>query len=208
MTPPSDGKPSVTSVTSTREISYLSRPAAVSMGDGYFELATLDHFWVHRRFDVLRSLAGETIADAKNIAEIGCGNGLLQRQIELAYGREVTGCDLNAFGLSRNVSQGSPVLCYDILERNEQLRQRFDLVLLFDVLEHIAEEGDFIEAIKFHMAPGGTLVINVPAGPWAFSSYDTAAGHVRRYSIRTLRKSLEPHGFVTAKCTYWGLPLL
>ena len=50
--------------------------------------------------------------------------------------------------------------------------------------------------------------MNVPAGQWAYSVYDQAVGHVRRYSIRTLRDAVDPTGLRIRNWTYWGLPLL
>lgn len=194
--------------TSLREIEYLSPPAAVSMTDGYFELASLEHFWVRRRFEVFRQLAGNLVSEAREIAEVGCGHGILQRQIEDAYGREVTGFDLNEYGLKHNLSRRSRVCCYDLYQREPAFRERFDLIFLWDVLEHIAEEDRFLQALKFHLAPRGHLVLNVPAGQWAFSAYDVAAGHVRRYSIGTLRETLARNRLDVQLWSYWGLPLV
>jgi len=191
-----------------REIVYLSAPAAVSMADQWFEIADLDHFWVRRRFSVFQTLTGKLTVDAREIADIGCGHGLLQRQIEEAYGREVTGFDLNEFALRKNLSCLSPICCYDIHERDPEFRERLDLILLFDVLEHITDEDRFLEALIFHLAPGGHLVINVPAGQWAYSAYDRAAGHIRRYSIRSLGEAVAAHNLKITKWTYWGLPLV
>ena len=166
-----------------RAIEYLSPPAAVSMADRWFEIASLDHFWVRRRFEVLQRLAGAQLPAAKNMAEIGCGHGLLQRQVEDQFGKPVTGFDLNDFALKQNISRTSQVCCYDIFQREPALRQRFDLIFLFDVLEHLSDEQKFLDAVTFHLAPQGRLILNVPAGQWAFSAYDVAAGHQRRYSM-------------------------
>jgi SAM-dependent methyltransferase len=189
-------------------IEYLSPCAKVSMADQWFEIASIDHFWVRRRFGVLQRLADDWITSAGEMAEIGCGHGLLQRQIEDAYGRTVTGFDLNEFALKRNVSRRSGVCCYDVYQREERLREKFALIFLFDVLEHIAKEDRFLQTVLFHLAPGGKLVMNVPAGQWAFSSYDHAAGHVRRYSIDTLRQTSERSGLEVREWSYWGLPLV
>ncbi len=191
-----------------RKIEYLSLPAEVSMTDGYFELASLDHFWVKRRFVVFRRLAGELIAAAREIAEIGCGHGVLQRQIEDAYEREVTGFDLNEHGLRQNVSRRSRVCCYDIFQKDEALQERFDIIFLFDVLEHMADEDRFLKALMFHLAPRGRLIVNVPAGEWAFSGYDGAAGHFRRYSVQTLKETADRTSLDILKWSYWGLPLV
>lgn len=193
---------------SVRGIEYLSPPAEVSMADRWFEIAHIDHFWIRRRFEVFQRLAGELITGARRMADIGCGHGLLQRQIEEAYGREVTGFDLNECALKQNLSRRSPINCYDICQKDPALRGKFDLILLFDVLEHIADEEGFLNALLFHLGPGGKLVLNVPAGMWAYSGYDVAAGHVRRYSMGSLRRAVERSNLAVRKCTYWGLPLV
>src|SRR6267154_2862796 len=195
-------------MTTVRKITYLSAPAEVSMADRWYEIASTDHFWIRRRFKVLQLLADDLISVAPTIAEIGCGSGLVQRQIEDAYGKEVAGFDLNEAALKMNVSCMSSVQCYDIFQRHITLREQFHLIFLFDVLEHIADERGFLEALKYHLAPDGHLVLNVPAGQWAYSEYDHAAGHVRRYSIRKLRDAVEPTGLRIRNWTYWGLPLV
>lgn len=178
------------------------------MGERWFEIASPGHFWIQRRFTVLRQLAGGMLRDAREIAEIGCGNGLLQVQIERAYGREVTGFDLNDRALKRNVSSVSSVYCYDIREQKAEFRKRFDLILLFDVLEHIDDESAFMRSALFHLAPSGNVIVNVPAGPRLMSSYDKAVGHKRRYSISSLRKVAGQNRCEVSSWSYWGFPLL
>jgi SAM-dependent methyltransferase len=194
--------------TDSRGITYLTPATPVSMGDWWFDIATEDHFWIRRRFAVMRQLADSVLRDAKAIAEIGCGNGLLQREVEERYGTAVTGFDLNELALRKNVSRISPLYCYDIHQRNPEFRGRFDVVFLFDVLEHIDAESDFLLAVKHHLAPAGALVINVPAHRFFLSDYDRAAGHVRRYSRQYLAKVAEENGFEVSALTYWGLPLV
>ena len=178
------------------------------MADRWFEIAAIDHFWIRRRFEVLQRLAGGLVASAREIAEIGCGHGLLQLQIEETYDQDVTGFDLNEVALKKNVSRRSAINCYDIYQKNMALRGKFDLIFLFDVLEHITDEGAFLGAVLFHLAPGGKLAVNVPAGMWAYSEYDIAVGHVRRYSIGSLRETAKRNNLEIAECTYWGMPLL
>ena len=189
-------------------IEYLSQPAAVSMSDEWYEIASMDHFWIQRRFRVVQMFAGEAIKKAREMAEFGCGNGLLQKQIEASYQRSVTGLDLNEYALKRNVSTRSRVCCYDIFEKNPKLEGLFDVIFLFDVLEHITDEDTFLQASLFHLSADGKVVVNVPAGPWAFSSYDRILGHVRRYMIGSLRRTAERNGLEVTDWTYWGLPLV
>lgn len=178
------------------------------MTDHWFAIATTGHFWIRRRFEVFQTLAGSLLENSHQIAEIGCGHGLVQRQIEEAYNREVTGFDLNESALRQNQSRRSSIFCYDICQMSPQFRQRFDFIVMFDVLEHIDDEDRFLQAAKFHLATNGYLAINVPAGQWIYSAYDRAAGHKRRYSIRALRNAARRNGYEVTKWTYWGFPLL
>lgn len=178
------------------------------MAQHWFEIASMEHFWVRRRFAVLQRLAEKRIWAARELAEVGCGHGLLQTQVEDAYGKDVSGFDLNESALKQNVSGRSKLYCYDIFQRDAALRERFDLIFLFDVLEHISDESAFLQALLFHLSPFGSLLVNVPAGQWAFSAYDDAAGHVRRYSVTTLQIVMAANGLALKEWTYWGLPLV
>jgi len=191
-----------------RAIEYLSTSLPVNMGDWWFDIATSDHFWIRRRFEVLRRLADSVIRNSHRVGEIGCGNGLVQKDIEDYYGVPVAGFELNELALQKNVSRLSPLYCYNIHQRNPEFRGAFDLLLLFDVLEHIENEDGFLRSVKFHLAQSGTLLINVPALEFFYSDYDRAAGHVRRYSINQLAKVAEQNGFKSRAFTYWGLPLI
>jgi SAM-dependent methyltransferase len=178
------------------------------MGDWWFDIATEDHFWIRRRFDVMRRLADAALRNSKFAAEIGCGHGLLQKKVTDYYGIQVTGFDLNELALQKNVSDMSPVYCYDIHQREPEFSEHFDLLFLFDVLEHIENENEFLESVKFHLKASGTLLINVPAHQFFHSDYDQAAGHIRRYSMNRLEKVAAENGFKIRAITYWGLPLV
>jgi len=178
------------------------------MSDYWFDITGINNFWIRRRFAVLHRLTWKFIAEVQHIAEVGCGHGLLQRQIEDAYQKPVVGFDLNEYALKRNVSRHSKLYCYDISDRHPGMAKRFDLVFLFDVLEHVREEDDFLAAVKFHLTDGGMLLVNVPAGQWAYSTYDQAVGHVRRYSANTLRRVAERNDLIFDRWSYWGLPLI
>ena len=178
------------------------------MDDRWYEIANLEHPWITRRFEVLRCLAGDLISQASAIAEIGCGHGLLQRQIEDYYHAPVAGFDLNATALKQTACRFSPVCCYDVREQSPEYEARFDLILLADVVEHIDDEDAFLRAVKFHLAPGGVAVVNVPALQSLYSGYDRAVGHLRRYRIGSLGDVARRSEMKIARYTYWGLPLL
>ncbi len=177
------------------------------MSDDWYGAANLEHFWTQRRFEVLSRMAGGLILESAAIAEVGCGHGLLQRQIEDNYDREVTGFDLNEVALKQTVSQTSLVCCYNVFQKSPEFEKRFDLIFLCNVLEHVRDEDRFIQAVQFHLAPAGKIVINVPAMQSMYSRFDQAVGHFRRYRIDSLEHIAQRNGMTVAAWSYWGLPL-
>lgn len=190
------------------EITYLSPAEEVSMEDAYFHVAGLDHFWVRRRFEAFRKIATGLELQNMRVAEIGCGHGLVQRQWEAAFGRKVDGFELNDYALKHSLAQGHPLFCYNVFERRTELHGAYDLALLFDVIEHLEDDAAFMDAVAFHVKPGGLIAVHVPAQPWLFSNYDRAAGHYRRYTPQTLETCAENTGLKLLRWAYWGAPLI
>lgn len=190
-----------------RRVEYLSPPEAVSMGNAWFDIANPGHFWIRRRFEVLRKITRDLDWPRLTVAEVGCGNGLLQRQCEDQLGLEVDGFDLNEAALLQAICRRSRSVCYNVHDRQETMREKYHVIFLFDVLEHIDDQAAFLASTLFHLQPGGRLIINVPADQALFSRYDEAAGHVRRYRAADLQLVVEQAGLHTRQWTYWGLPL-
>jgi len=84
----------------------------------------------------------------------------------------------------------------------------FDAITLLDVLEHLDDDARALVAVRELLAPGGTLMVTVPACQWLWSSHDMSLHHRRRYSRRELRKVLEGAGFTVERMTYWTSLLL
>jgi 2-polyprenyl-3-methyl-5-hydroxy-6-metoxy-1,4-benzoquinol methylase len=67
---------------------------------------------------------------------------------------------------------------------------QFDAILYIDVIEHIEDDAAELRRAYARLAPGGALLIVVPAHQWLFSPFDQAIGHFRRYSRPMLRRAL------------------
>src|SRR5688500_10526880 len=140
-------------------ITYLSPPSAVHMADSWYDISSLSHFWIRRRYDVLCSTMRCIPIPKGPVAEIGCGNGLLQVQLNNLSGIPVDGFDLNEEALTRNNAQAGNLYCYDIHQRDIRFQERYGAIFLFDVLEHIEEEDRFIESVLFHLSQEGLLYV-------------------------------------------------
>jgi hypothetical protein len=80
-------------------------------------------------------------------------------------------------------------------------RERFDTIFYIDVLEHIERDREELVRATEYLNLGGHLVILAPAHQWLFSPFDTAVGHFRRYSSRSLL-DLAPPGMRVVQARY------
>ena len=78
----------------------------------------------------------------------------------------------------------------------------FDLVTGFDVIEHVEDDVAFLNGVKERLRPGGRLLATVPAYPFLWSPFDEMNHHYRRYTRRTLERSLTTAGFRVERLTH------
>ncbi len=74
------------------------------------------------------------------------------------------------------------------------LEASFDLVCLFDVLEHTEDDSAVMQEIARVLTPGGRALFHVPAHPWLFAQNDRVSGHYRRYTRHRLRSLCQKAG--------------
>lgn len=161
------------------------------------------HFWFRARNRVIGSLVRQLEAGFQpgyRVLEVGCGTGNTLRVLTSTCTRGVVfGMDVHREGLMLAKERvRCPLLQADISAAPFGSGVRFNMVAMFDVLEHIFDDRSTLTAVRSWMAPGGFLLLTVPAGPRLWSAVDVAAGHCRRYSARQLKGLLETTGFNVA----------
>jgi SAM-dependent methyltransferase len=82
-----------------------------------------------------------------------------------------------------------------------------DLVVAFDVLEHLADDATAAAEIHRGLRPGGTALIAVPAGMDLWSAHDVDVGHVRRYDRAGLSAVLSDAGLCVEELWSWNVLL-
>lgn len=82
--------------------------------------------------------------------------------------------------------------------------RKFDLICLFDVLEHIEQDTETLTVLKRQLAPGGRLLLTVPAYQWMWSSHDVFLHHKRRYSAAELQEKACSSGLKTDRISYFN----
>jgi SAM-dependent methyltransferase len=192
-------------------VEILSPVRESSFPSDWYDLNARDHFWFRWRFAALRRLLTRTKVDLrapKRTLDVGCGVGILRDQLEDVTAWTVDGVDLNLHALDRAKKGRGTLFYYDISAADPRFTAQYDCVSLFDVLEHIEDTGPFITSVARLLRANGMLFVNVPALESLRSEYDTAAGHCRRYDIRTLSREFEGSGLKVKGADYWGFSLV
>jgi SAM-dependent methyltransferase len=78
--------------------------------------------------------------------------------------------------------------------------------LALNVLEHIDDDAEALRAAGRLVRPGGSVVVFVPAFPFAMSDFDRAIGHYRRYTKASARDSFARAGLGIEELRYVNAP--
>lgn len=114
------------------------------------------------------------------VLEVGAGLGMVTHEL-VARGHDVMSLEPDPALFSRLAVAGTgATVANGTLEVLEPGRQ-FDTVLYVNVLEHIRDDGAELKAAVAHLAPGGNIVVFVPAIPALYGTMDEVSGHHRRY---------------------------
>jgi SAM-dependent methyltransferase len=165
------------------------------------------HWWYRGRRTVLeRVIADLHLPRPARILDTGCGSG--RNMVELARRGTVTGVELSevSVGLARARGAGE-VIEGSVLEMPFD-PDSFDLAVSLDVIEHLEEDLDALRELRRVVAPGGSLLVTVPAYGWLWSGHDEINHHHRRYTRRSLQRVAEAAGWEQVRTTYFNSLLL
>lgn len=196
------------------KIKILSPQSAAAFVSTWYDLAEDGHFWMQGRLSaLLRQIRSNSLPVDEPLKglEIGCGHGVLRAQVERHTQWSIDGVDLDLDSLKANPSCRGEAFLYNVFDRRAEWKEHYDLLFLYDVIEHIDDTSAFMEACLYHLKPGGFVFINVPALMSLYSNYDKVVGHVRRYDQQMLADFFKEHALKTIQINYWGqlfVPLL
>ncbi len=121
------------------------------------------------------------LARGRRVLDAGCGEGFLTQTLG-DTAQSVLGVDYHAGAVAtaaRNCSRPNVDFVVADLANAAAIRDRFDLVISFQVIEHIADDRSMVERLHGLLAPGGVLVMTTPN---LLQSFSENPFHVREYT--------------------------
>lgn len=143
------------------------------------------HWWFRARREILNSILNRFVSSDRNkILEVGCGTGgnlLMLKNYGDVFAMEL---DNSASEYAKNET-GIDVR-NGWLPDNIPYKTGFDIICMFDVLEHIQKDRNALEKITNILNHKGILIITVPAYSWLYGTHDKILHHYRRYTLKKL----------------------
>lgn len=179
--------------------------------NAYLEMSDTEarHWWFTGRRAILSNLIGslELPANAR-ILEIGSGTGG-NLQMLSSFG-QVSALEMDA--TARSIASEKTGGRFDIRPGYcptdiPFAGEKFDLICLFDVLEHIDEDVETLIALKGLLSKEGKVLVTVPAYRWLWSAHDKFLHHKRRYSAAELRQKVADSGYKITKLSFFNTVL-
>jgi SAM-dependent methyltransferase len=174
------------------EASYFAQLAEMEAGN----------FWFRSRNRLIAWALGRYFPSAQNFLEIGCGTGFVLSGLREAYpALMLSGSEVFSAGLEFAARRLPGIELFQMDARRIPLREEFDVIGAFDVLEHIEDDELVLSQMRGACRPGGGIILTVPQHPSLWSRSDDYARHVRRYAARELREKVGRAGFRVTRLT-------
>ena len=165
--------------------------------DGHKATRELEEFsfWYRHRNSCIAEVVRH-LPPGGPIVEIGAGNGFVALGLE-REGLRVIALEPGPEGARHARERGLAPVVQSTLEDSRFHPGSLAACAMFDVLEHIEDDTQFLRKVRRLLRPSGRIYITVPAQPWLWSADDVRAGHHRRYTTRSLSSALESAGYRT-----------
>ena len=157
------------------------------------------HWWFVGRQRIVLELLASCAPErkARTLLDVGCGTGAFLKAASERY--QVWGTDVSPLAIEYARKRSLSNLHCGTLDDSPFGDRHFDWLTLLDVIEHVDDDVGLLRQAKQQMAPGGRMIVTVPAHPWLWSRHDDLNHHKRRYTREQLATSLRRAGLRVEK---------
>lgn len=175
--------------------------------DVYLRMEQLEtrHWWFVARRQVLSEALDRLVRPPKpaRVLEAGCGTGGNLAMLRDFGAVDAFEYDAQARGIAAR-RFGAEIPFGALPDEIPFERGAYDVVALFDVLEHIEADVASLAALRACLRPGGAIMLSVPAFPRLWSHHDVAHHHFRRYTKDSLAAVASQAGLCVEHSFYFN----
>jgi SAM-dependent methyltransferase len=176
--------------------------------DGYADYSASESILRQQASRALRAI--RTFRPGGSLLEIGCAYGFFLLEAQRFY--KAQGIEISSFAADEARKRGLDVVCGDFLEQKYQ-PSSFDVVSLFDCIEHLADPFGYLGRLHHVLKPGGIVAITTGDIGSLYARFSgarwrlmTPPQHLFYFSKRTLTRMLQKTGFEVVRVSHpWKL---
>lgn len=170
--------------------------------DRHVDVIADDNFTYWYILKTFRQVLPQSLSK-RRLLDVGCGVGTLALYFAQRC-KTVVGIDVSERAISIAKQAKQALHQTNLTFQQAELRkftQPFDITTCTEVIEHIADDRQFLKKIVANLKPNGWLLLSTPSRDnlltkvGYYRSFDQEVGHVRRYSLAE----------ITQLCTQAGL---
>lgn len=153
-------------------------------------------YYVAKGRAVRQMLKGRTVTE---VLDVGAGSGIFSRQLlDASLCLRAVCVDPNYLQEREELHNGNPIrFVRQVAEVSQQL------ILMMDVLEHVADDTSLLAHYAEQMPSGSTILITVPAFQFLWSGHDVFLEHQRRYTKGMVEDLVHRAGLRTVRIRYF-----
>jgi trans-aconitate methyltransferase len=153
------------------------------------------HFWFRSRNRLIVWALRRFFSDSGSLMEVGCGTGYVLSGLAKEFPHlNLAGSEIQTVGLSFAAERVPLAKFWQMDAGNIPFQDEFDVLVAFDVLEHIDDDQTALQQMAAAVKPGGGVLVTVPQHMFLWSQTDENACHRRRYDAKKLQQQMERAG--------------
>ena len=159
----------------------------------------------------------DLLSDGKKVLDFGCGYCYVLKEAQRrGLSLDYTGIDISKKFIEK-LKEEYPQYRFYCGDLSSVSGQKFDYILLLEVLEHIqpSQTVNFLEKVNSFLNNEGKLIVSVPvfenlihslAPCWVCGSLGSINGHIRSYTPELIQAELELAGYriESSHLIYWS----
>jgi SAM-dependent methyltransferase len=140
------------------------------------------------------------------VLDAGCGTGgFLRKLVDALPGQTLLGMDIEPVAAELAGAKSGAAICVGSINALPFAANSMAAIFSADVIYHRGvDEARALADLHRCLAPGGVLVLNLPAYNWMTSAHDRAVHTARRYTRSRIEARLRDAGFTRITTSYWN----